>query len=157
MRAGGKPIWTYTAQDNIRILNPLAFYRGQAWFAFHWGLQGGGYWVYHSDDLWATKLENDPSYGSVAFDGRNIVTSRRWEATRDGIEDFHMLHLVNNLLATRPDQNMNKVLKEAVEYIGPAAAPHMPREAIEKSVEYHKLTAYRTEMRDFLEKPFLNH
>ena len=76
----------YTPPGNCRILRPLGFYRAQAWQAFYWTIEGGGWWVYHGDDLWKTGSYGEPGYAGVYHDGRELVDSRRWEANRDGIE-----------------------------------------------------------------------
>jgi outer membrane protein assembly factor BamB len=99
MRSGGRPVWTYEAPGEVRTLKPLGFYRMQPWVAARCGLDGSGYWVYSYDNLWGVGPE-EPDFGAaqVEPDG-TLTTMRRWEASRDGIEDATLLHLVADAIA----------------------------------------------------------
>ena len=152
MRGKGKPVWTYDAPDHCRVLKPLGFYRGQAWIVFDWGLEGGGYWTYKYHDFWNTLPEKEPEYGVIAFDGREVVASRRWEATRDGIEDFNMLCLLRETIDKKESANAGILLNEAVKYVAKKANIAEPRDAFDYEIDYFLLQKYRTEIRDLLEK-----
>lgn len=151
MRRGNKPISTYTPPGNCRVLRPLGFFRAQAWLAYHWGIEGGGWWVYHwGTDLFATHPTKDPDYGAVNYDGRALVTSRRWEANRDGIEDFNMLTLLNEWGADDPEAQ--RIIREAVGYVAGRVLTGVPREAQDYDVDYHELMRHRAHVRDALER-----
>jgi outer membrane protein assembly factor BamB len=152
MRPGGKRIATYTPPGNCRILRPLGFYRGQAWLALHWGITGGGWWVYHGTDLWATLPSKEPDFGAVAWDGRELVTSRRWEANRDGIEDFNAVAMLQDLLAEKPDDQAQKVLDEAIAFVVKETLTGMPREAADYDFDYSEFMNHRTAIREALER-----
>jgi len=152
MRKGNKALWTFTPPGDARITKPLGFYRALAWMAYHWDMQGAGYWVYYSADLWASRPENDPDYGSVAFDGRSLLPSRRWEATRDGIEDFNMLCLLKDGLEKWPDKRIQRILDDAVDYVANRAITAIPRAAADYDLDYHKFQTLRTEIRHAIEK-----
>ena len=89
--ATGKPVWTYECDDNAKHQTPLGYYRGQAWLAWSHGISGIGFWSYCTspDDPWfAPKSRYDYL---LIYPGNGVVDSKRWEAVRDGIEDYAML------------------------------------------------------------------
>ena len=97
---------------------PLGFYRAQPWLAWHWGIEGGGWWVYYSDDLWGTSPDHQPSYGAVVPDyslvGRQPPLGRPW---CDGIEDFNAIALLNDWAEAKHDEQAKTVIREAVAYV----------------------------------------
>src|SRR5439155_7387998 len=86
--------WHYEAPGDQRTLDPLGFYRMKPWVAFQMGMTGGGYWVYSSADFWGTTPGVSDEYGSIYRTDKGPVTTKRWEASRDGIEDFELLWLL---------------------------------------------------------------
>ena len=103
---GGKERWRYNCAGDAKSLSPYAYYRLQAWRA--WAVQdtGTAFWVYASGrSRGSCNGWDDFSCGhgrwSVVYDGENApvdaagevyVPSRRWEAWRDGVEDYVYLH-----------------------------------------------------------------
>lgn len=88
-----KRFWAYEAPGPAKDLLPLGHYRAFAWLAWHFGLEGAGYWVYQGDDIWLT---TDTNYSAVYKSGDTIVPSRRWEADRDGVEDFRAFYVLRD-------------------------------------------------------------
>jgi len=91
MKSMGKTVWTYECEANAKHQSPLGYYRGQAWLAWHHGLTGIGFWSYCTSryDPWYV-----PQGGAdylLIYQGEGVVTSKRWEAIRDGIEDYNLL------------------------------------------------------------------
>lgn len=149
MRKGGKRVATYTPPGNARILKPLGFFRAQAWLALHWDIEGGGWWVYtQGDDLFSTEVE--PAYGAITWDGREIVGSRRWEANRDGIEDFNAVILLRE--AAKGDARAEKAIKDAVDYVVSQSLTGMPREAAPYDFDYATFMQHRQKIREALER-----
>ncbi|MGI6459593.1 MAG: PQQ-binding-like beta-propeller repeat protein [Candidatus Hydrogenedentales bacterium] len=91
IKNSGKTLWTYECLDNAKHRSPLGYYRAQPWLAWHHGLTGIGFWSYCTSvaDPWY-RPENTLDYLMV-YQGDGVVLSKRWEAVRDGIEDFDML------------------------------------------------------------------
>src|SRR5690606_21591901 len=55
MKKGGKPVMMYTPPGDTRVLKPLGFYRAQPWQSYHWGINGGGWFVYYGNEsAWIT-------------------------------------------------------------------------------------------------------
>ncbi len=90
----GKQYWHYEAPGDQRLLDPLGFYRVKPWVAFQMGMTGGGYWVYSSAEFWFSQPGAGSEYGSVYPTDRGPVTTKRWEASREGIQDFELLWLL---------------------------------------------------------------
>ncbi len=87
IKSTGKTVWMYECEGNVKHQSPLAYYRGQAWLAWHQGLTGIGFWNYCvGPDPWYEKGEY-----TMIYQGDGVVPSKRWEAVRDGIEDYSML------------------------------------------------------------------
>jgi len=91
MHATGATMWTYECEGDAKRQSPLGYYRGLAWLSWHRSLTGWGFWTYCTS-------QHDPWFvpsGSLdyllTYPGRGPVSSKRWEAVRDGIEDYGML------------------------------------------------------------------
>ncbi len=87
-----RTLWAYEATDPAKDLLPLGYYRGYAWLAWHLGLQGAGFWCYKAHDDWWPLESTD--WAVVYQTDTEVVPSRRWEACRDGQEDYRMLYLL---------------------------------------------------------------
>lgn len=106
----GKIIWTYECDDNAKHHSPIGYYRTQAWLAKSCGLTGIGFWSYCTsvDDPWFRPgIRHDYL---LVYPGTDVVTSKRWEAVRDGIEDFTLLDLL-----TQKAEEATGALKEEVQ------------------------------------------
>jgi outer membrane protein assembly factor BamB len=153
MRAdGGRRIAMYTPPGGCRALLPLGFFRSQPWLALHWGIEGGGWWVYRQADLFSTGPQGDPSYGGVNWDGRRLVWSRRWEAMRDGVEDFNAVSMLRNLANAKGDAAAKSAIDEAVGYVASECITGMPREAADYDMDFAVLMKHRAAIRAALER-----
>ena len=56
------------------------------------GLEGAGFWVYKVNDIWWPIQSGD--WSVVYQTGDQVVPSRRWEASRDGVEDYRALYVL---------------------------------------------------------------
>ncbi len=124
MQASGKTLWNYECAGNAKHQSPLSYYRGQAWLAWHHGLTGIGFWSYCTSSA-------DPWYRPRAtldylliYPGEGVVTSKRWEAIRDGIEDYGMLTVLRAAVAKKRTASnaKQKALKQARKLLGEQAA-----------------------------------
>lgn len=98
-RRSKKEIWIYGAADNTKSLSPYSYYRLMAWKAFYLGFKGAGFWNYadtgsgdNPGSAWDDFDGDRPDF-AVIYEGANggIVSSRRWEAWRMGVEDYELL------------------------------------------------------------------
>jgi hypothetical protein len=92
----GKNYWYYdSASDKAK--SPTAHYRHKLWQAFQVGASGNAFWCYTDDaDPW-DDYAGTPSYG-VVYDTAegDIVSSKRLEAYRAGIEDYHLCRMLRS-------------------------------------------------------------
>ncbi len=97
--ARGIPVWTYTCATHMKSLCPLDYYRLKEWRVWDLGVSGSCFWAYNSwrEDPWDDFDGTIADCGTV-YDGPDRpITSRRWEATRDGREDYKMMHLLREV------------------------------------------------------------
>jgi outer membrane protein assembly factor BamB len=111
MQATGKTLWSYNCSYNnynkptdegrtLKAADVVAEYRIAGIFAFRHGLTGLGFWtsISNPEDPWARARYEYP----MLYTGRTApVTSRRWEAVREGIEDFRILTALKARLDAR--------------------------------------------------------
>ncbi|MBW8040389.1 MAG: hypothetical protein FVQ85_10355 [Planctomycetes bacterium] len=130
----GKPVWTYDCMGPGKANDPYGYYRLMPWKAFKHGFTGAGFWVY-SDPIetvpWDDTIKSKGYYGVVygAADspvptgGENIVPSRRWEAWREGIEDYVYLRqlqaAVDEIKKTEPAKanQIQKLIRNITEKV----------------------------------------
>ncbi|HJN18140.1 MAG TPA: hypothetical protein QGH10_21755, partial [Armatimonadota bacterium] len=108
LRQTNKPVWSYMV--GRRVHHPYSAYRLALWRAFELGASGCGFWCYavgegwKSVDMWH---ESPWAYAAVyTLDGapedvsraEAIIPSKRWEAWREGIEDYTHLHVLRSLI-----------------------------------------------------------
>ena len=102
-----KEVWTYECLRPMKAKKPYAYYRLLPWRAFQRGQTGAGFWTYYyglnfepGAVPWNDTLRphgfSGVVYGAkaspVPLNGENIVPSRRWEAWREGVEDYQYLY-----------------------------------------------------------------
>ncbi|MCC7496293.1 MAG: PQQ-binding-like beta-propeller repeat protein [Bryobacterales bacterium] len=113
--AASAQYWQYEAPADQRHLDPLGFYRMKPWVSYQMGMTGGGYWVYQSTPFWFLDPNLGTEYGSVYPTASGPVTTKRWEASRDGIEDYELLTMLHNRAANSPEAQ--KLLEDAVAFV----------------------------------------
>lgn len=119
----GKRTWYYdSASDKGR--SPTGHYRYKLWWALKHGATGNGFWTYtDSSHLW-DDYAGSPTY-SVVYDGPDgVISSKRWEAYRAGIEDYELCRMLQAAIVTA--RNTGNVQPSRI-----AAA----QQALEQSVE----------------------
>ncbi len=108
-----KFLWTYTncVPPFPQEASPYADYRLAVWRAWQKGMGGFGYWVYCYKGHWNDYKNADGENWSVVYLAKDkdapaglskkelVVTSKRWEATREGVEDYVYLRLLKDKLA----------------------------------------------------------
>jgi outer membrane protein assembly factor BamB len=158
-KATGAKVWTYEAPEHSKFLKPLGLYRLQPWLAFRYGLTGCGMWTYNWGNRWAMDKSELETWGMVYEDGENIVTSRRWEAYRDGVEDYNMLTLLREVIEVEKGspklrKTAEKLLTNAVNQVTEKQemAVSNSRFNIEYDPDYSVLMDYRIKIIRMLEK-----
>ena len=111
LRETGATMWSYFV--GRRSFCPYAAYRLALWKAFAIGARGCGFWCYAVGDKWRNTnmwAESALQYAAIyTLDGapadisraEKIIPSRRWEAWREGIEDYTWLFLLRQAVERR--------------------------------------------------------
>jgi outer membrane protein assembly factor BamB len=117
VRRSAKNLWSYDCSylysrpvgANTKDIHLVGQMRTEALFALANGATGIGYWCYNiGENSWGRILLEYP----MTYDGRKIpVTSRRWEAVREGVEEVRIL---NALRARLDDAGVAPELKERI-------------------------------------------
>jgi hypothetical protein len=98
LKSTGKTVWTYECEGNAKHQSPLGYYRGQAWLAWYHGLSGIGFWSYCTSSFDPWYVPRGGADYLLIYQGDGVVSSKRWEAVRDGIEDYTMLKQLHSAL-----------------------------------------------------------
>jgi hypothetical protein len=144
----GKQYWHYEAPGDQRLLDPLGFYRMKPWVAFQMGMTGGGYWVYSQAQFWSSPPGGGSEYGSVYPTDRGPVTTKRWEASREGIQDFELLWLLRKTAERSPPAQRPEalaLLDDAVRLVtrGQEKVTDISRHVRPYTPDYPQWMAYR--------------
>gem|GEM_PF-2147818 len=105
IRSWHKELWTYDAKGPGKAQPPNAYYRLMSWRAFARGQKGVGFYS-HTDlgPQWNDTGNPIGAYGTLypcpdGYDASEpFFPSRRWQAYRDGIEDFIYLQSLDKCL-----------------------------------------------------------
>lgn len=81
--------FTTASRSSLKNTNVVAEYRTAALYAFRHDATGIGFWSYNiGADAWTRAADDYP----IVYAGRTKpVSSRRWKAVREGIEDYRIL------------------------------------------------------------------
>lgn len=94
-KSSKRALWSYTAGGGGKDADPLGYYRNQAWTAFRAQATGIGFWAYADTgghgNAWNDFDGTRPDYAVIYEDANNIISSKRWEAWREGVEDYELL------------------------------------------------------------------
>lgn len=138
MKTDSTQVWTYECFPGAKHLDPLGYYRHQAWLAWMCGLNGMGFWTYSTapTTMW------EPMQGEyvMAYPGRDgPIPSKRWEACRDGVEDYGALWLLREELRKAEGAGVTgPALEEAREILENAAT-----DVVEKRAAVEVINAWR--------------
>ncbi len=94
-----KPWWVYGNPNSpAKLGSPLHQYRFLAWWGWMFGASGVGFWSYsdtNGSSAWNDLDGKYPDWAVVYEAESRIVSSRRWEAFREGLEDYSLLSAVD--------------------------------------------------------------
>lgn len=164
VRRTGKMLWSYNCAyaysrpigPNLKNMNLIGDYRTAALFAFRHNATGIGFWCYNQGgDPWG---RIDMEY-MLVYPGRTKpVTSRRWEAVREGIEDYRILAALRKLVAADGGSELSDDARTRVKHVLEVSLPEMMdqgfaemtrglgRNVIDSSNNDTTLNAFRREM-----------
>jgi len=138
LRSTGEPVWMYDTAGGAHALSPGGYYRSQGWLAWQKRITGVGFWTYNatSNDQW--QAGNEQEYLAI-YQGREIVPSKRWEAYRDGIEDYWLLLLLRQAGEKARAAGRADLAKQAEDTIASAVSAVMSDRANPRVYEDQRL------------------
>ncbi len=164
VRKSGKMLWSYNCGytysrpvgANLKNMNLIADYRNAALFAFRHNATGIGFWCYNQGgDPWG---RIDMEY-MLVYPGRTgPVPSRRWEAVREGIEDYRILAALRKCLVEDGGAKVSVAARTRIERLLQVSLPGLldqgfeemtrglGREVIDASNNDATVGAFRSEM-----------
>jgi len=138
IKSFGKQVWTYECLRPMKAKDPYSYYRLMPWRAFKRGQTGAGFWIYYYglnfpagavpwDDTLRSRGFSGVVYGrqgsTVPELSENIIPSRRWEAWREGVEDYQYIFEAQRAIGRLSNKNPTKAkraqqsLNEIVDYV----------------------------------------
>ena len=129
VRHTGKMLWSYNCAygyarptgPNLKNMNLIGDYRAAALFAFRHGATGIGFWCYNQGgDPWG---RIDAEYMLVYPGVRKPVTSRRWEAVREGIEDYRILAALRKHLSAHSGEQRTESARPRIQRLLEVSLP----------------------------------
>ena len=99
----GKHLWHYGSSSE-KSRSPAGHYRIKPWVCLANGASGNAFWTYTDGlDCWDDYAET-PSYG-VVYDGpEGLISSKRWDAYRAGIEDYELCVLLKAAISAAQNE-----------------------------------------------------
>jgi hypothetical protein len=163
LKNSGRSVWTYATAGPGKANHPYSYYRLLAWHAFKREQTGIGFWIYSDegdhnnqwdDDMLAVAGPWGVIYGSadssVDTSDENIIPSRRWEAWREGIEDYEYLFQLQEEInkkrtVSRKDaEQLQQFLNKQIEYVlqdaDDCSRVYKARQLITKMLESTKIS-----------------
>lgn len=120
----GKKLWFYQCSGPARLLDPYYYHRLLAWHCFRHGAVGMGFWAYADtgwSDVWNEYAARRTIYSPVYIGEDFVVTSKHWEAVREGVEDYEYLRMLRDAVGRTKDSELarkaEKLLREAIEAV----------------------------------------
>jgi hypothetical protein len=93
--SGGSSVSLQGNPVTWKAVTQAGTYRLFPWKVWHYQLHGCWIWTYLGGNAWNGRRWD----GGVVYPGHGeIITSRRWELFRDGLEDYLYLHLLRKRL-----------------------------------------------------------
>ncbi|MEI2725961.1 MAG: glycoside hydrolase domain-containing protein [Verrucomicrobiota bacterium] len=138
VRKNGKHLWSYNCAyaysrpvgPNLKNMNLIGDYRAAALLAFRHEATGIGFWCYNlGGDPWGRV---DLEY-QLVYPGRTKpITSRRWEAVREGIEDYRILAALRKLIAPVSSVKPSDAARDRIKHLLEVSLPGMIDQSLEE-------------------------
>ncbi len=123
----GKTLQLYSCSGPVRLLDPYAYFRLQAWEVARIGGTGSFFWAFGDGggaSSWNEYSSPRTMYTPLFVDPKdpNVVAGKQMEAMREGVEDFETIKMLQNLIAKRKEEGKSTesaetVLQESIESV----------------------------------------
>jgi hypothetical protein len=107
----GTELQFYACAPNVRLLDPYAYHRLEAWVCWKYGAKAMYFWSFGSaatSSSWneyAGGMEMD--YTPFFIDETSVTSGKHMEACREGVEDYEYFAMLQNLIATAEAWSLN--------------------------------------------------
>lgn len=130
-RAAGTTIEFYSCSGPVRLLDPYAYHRMQAWTAWQHGAKAMHFWAFSDNGGMSSwneyALLNARGYSPSFMDDTSITTSKHMEAVREGIEDYEYLYMLQAAIAEAENNGVDaSLLQEARDLLDGLPAAVLP-------------------------------
>jgi len=126
-RAGTEVFWSY--QVLPKTCDPFAVYRLSFWRCHDMGITGQGFWCYADaqGSNWDAYDHERAEYAPI-YDGdpRELIPGRRWEAWREGVEDYTLLWMLDEAAGGELTEAQQQAVARAWAAVETALAERTP-------------------------------
>ena len=139
----GSLLWEYNCASNDKAVDVVTSFLSAPMFALRYDLTGIGFWTYcvSQEDNWTRSSDEYPIiYPSPA----GPVTSRRWEALREGTDDYR---IIVALRARAAEPGTPAAAKQKIEHLLRTTLPQY----VDNGPNESAATALRAELMDCVE------
>ena len=155
-RKEGRTLWLYSCSGPAKQLDPLHYWRGQAWQCHQMKAWGSFFWAFgctaRSGESWNAYAKNGTEFGPYFVEREGLPTdSKQAEAIRESVEDFEYMKMLEaeiaRVKAANPKHPALKTaemaLAEATEEVVAAIKPSTFQWSAEKDYELFDRNAVR--------------
>ena len=104
-KAKGKTLWLYSCSGPARLLDPVAYHRGQMWHCFEMGAKGAFYWALGCGggigDSWHAFKQPGVEYSPYFVSQTDTMDAKQSEGVREGVQDYELLCMLQERVAAR--------------------------------------------------------
>ncbi len=109
--------WQYVCASE-KNQDPFAYYRWMSWKAWKNGLGGIGMWVYVDPNAQTfSDYTRGVSYAMIYKGEKGVISSKRWDAWRQGIADFEYLRMLTDAVASARKAGVKKDVCDKAEHL----------------------------------------
>ncbi len=102
-KAKGKTLWLYSCSGPARLLDPVAYHRGQMWHCFEMGAKGAFYWALGCGggigDSWHAFKQPGVEYSPYFVSQTDTMDAKQSEGVREGVQDYELLCMLQDRVA----------------------------------------------------------
>ena len=111
-REAGRELWLYSCHGPAKNLDPVTYWRAQAWHAFSIGAVGSHFWAFGNTagtgDSWAAYNQSGTEYGPhFVSKQESPMVSKQSEAIRESVQDFEYLVMLRDAIDAKSKAGVN--------------------------------------------------
>jgi hypothetical protein len=98
----GRALWYYSCSGPARLLDPVAYYRGQFWWAARYGASGSLFWAFGDEagsSSWNPYSQKRSAYSPLFIAPAEVTDSKHMAAIREGAQDYEYFVMLRGRVA----------------------------------------------------------